>query len=115
MKINNREIPNEEIVSEAISTLVEERGVPEGRREEEKKRIEGVIDERMTDEILSALPTESLAELKKMLEKDEFSEEEFTKLIEDSGIKMESVAQKVLKEFREEYVGPLEEELGEEE
>ncbi|MBQ3430971.1 hypothetical protein IJG20_02650 [Candidatus Saccharibacteria bacterium] len=114
MKINNKEVPNDEIVREAVFDLVKEKGVPEEEREQEIERIEKEIDKKMTDEILSALPTESLEELKAVLAKDDFSPEEFEEVVNKSGIKLESVAQKVLREVRNEYLG-AEEEPGEEE
>lgn len=108
MKINNNK-SDEEAVTQVIYSLVEEKGIPEDEREVEKVRIGRIIEERMMDEILSALPTDKLEELRDLIKNDNFPEEKFDEIIENSGVKLESVAKKVLEEFREEYIGPIDE------
>lgn len=94
----------DEVVSQAIFKMMEEKGFPESQRMEEKERIESLIDERTMDELLSALPTEKLVEVREILGTGDSAGDKFFEIVEESGIKIESVAKKVFEDFREEYL-----------
>jgi len=71
--------------------------IPEGGEE--------ILEEKLMEELLSTLPTESLKELSELIKRDELTEEKFMAVIEKAGIKKESVAKKVYDEYAREYLG----------
>ena len=104
MKINN-DSQGEQKTLEAIEAMARRKGVGGSEIGKEVQRIYELLQERMLDEVLAALPTERLKELENELQEEEFSEEMFEKIVMEANIKPESVAGKVLKEFRKEYLG----------
>lgn len=114
MKINKIEQQGEKVIEKMIERMVAEKGVPEEKVEAEIERINDVLNDRVMDEILTALPTETLKEIEGRAGDAEFSEEEFEKIVRGAGIKLESVAEKVMNDFREDYLGVDDEEMEEE-
>ena len=80
----------------------EERKIEEGKLREE-------LEVKVQQAIIHELPVESLKEMNELLDREDFSEEEFDDIIEKSGIKTDEVAKKVLDEFAKEYLGETEE------
>jgi len=114
MKINKLEEQGGKVVREMIDRMIERKGVEPENREAERERIEGILDERVLDEILNALPLETLKEIDAKLDNEDFDDEEIMKMARESGIKLESVAEKVMNEFKVEYLGVEDDEIEEE-
>lgn len=114
MKINKAE-EGEEKIREFVRNLVERKGVAETERETEEARARELLEDKVRDEILAALPDERVFELEDELdENEEISQEKLNSILFEEGIRPESVAGKVLKEFEQEYLGVENEEEEEE-
>ncbi|MBR3257319.1 hypothetical protein IKG02_03500 [Candidatus Saccharibacteria bacterium] len=113
MILNNTEIPDELIISQAIEKMIDEKGVPLEEKQAEKERIERLLDERIIEEILHALPSDKLKEMKAVFDDENYTDDKVIEVIESSGVKLESVAGKVFEDFREEYIGGVEKKHGE--
>jgi len=89
-----------------IGRIIMNTNIPEGGEE--------ILEEKLMEELLSTLPTESLKELSELIKRDELTEEKFMAVIEKAGIKKESVAKKVYDEYAREYLGKEAEDLDDE-
>ena len=66
-----------------------------------------ILDKKLIEELLAALPTEALKEMNELAEKDELTEEKIDEIVERAGVKKESIAKKVWQEFAAEKRGEL--------
>jgi hypothetical protein len=106
MKINNETEEGEKRINEFINGLIERNKVSEPEREAERARLEELIEQKMMNEILTALPDEAIEELKKSLGgDDEAMVDEILSKIAEAGIQPESITGKVFKDVEREYLG----------
>lgn len=103
--IDGRNEGGEGEVKRLVREMVERKGIPEASREEEEKRILGLLEEMVQDEIVSALPPEKLEELNQLLDDEDCSEERLEEIFRASRMTPEEAARKVLEEFYREYLG----------
>ena len=88
-----------------VEEMVKRKGIPEAERADEERRILGLLEEMVQDEIVAALPEEKLDELNQLLESEDFSEEKLEAILQASEMTPEEAAKKVLEEFYREYLG----------
>ena len=74
-----------------------------------------ILDNRLIEELIASLPTEALKEMSELAEKEELTEEKIDEIIEKAGVKKESIAKKVWREFMAEKRGEAPEEMESEE
>lgn len=96
---------DEGAVRRLVHEMVERKGIPEATRAEEERRILGLLEEMVQDEIVAALTPEKLEELNDLLDDEDFSEERLEEILSQSQITPEAAAKKVLEEFYREYLG----------
>jgi len=106
MKINNETEAGERKIAEFIDDLLERNKVDESEREEERARLEDMVEQKIMDEILMSLSDDNIEELGRGLDGDDdaLTEKILTKMSEE-GIRPESVVGKVFKEIEREYLG----------
>ncbi|MBQ6130541.1 hypothetical protein IJI72_02545 [Candidatus Saccharibacteria bacterium] len=102
---NGNNTGDEGAVKRLVREMVERKGIPEVEKEAEEKRILGLLEEMVQDEIVAALPTEALEELNDLLDGEDFSEERLEEILSQSQVTPEEAAKKVLEEFYREYLG----------
>lgn len=106
MKINNRIEGGKEKIATFVGDLLERNKVPEDQREEEQKRLEEMVMERIYKEILDALPDDALDELEEVTDNsEEFPIDKWNSALFTEGIRPESIVGKVFREFEREYLG----------
>ena len=88
-----------------VEEMVKRKGIPEVEKEAEEKRLLGLLEEMVQDEIVAALPEEKLDELNQLLDSEDFSEEKLEAILQASEMTPEEAAKKVLEEFYREYLG----------
>lgn len=88
-----------------VEEMVKRKGIPEAERADEERRILGLLEEMVQDEIVAALPEEKLDELNQLLDSEDFSEEKLEAILQASEMTPEEAAKKVLEEFYREYLG----------
>ena len=96
---------DEGAVQRLVREMVERKGVPEASRADEERRILGLLEEMVQDEVVAALPPEKLEELNDLLDGEDFSEERLEEILSSSKMSPEAAAKKVLEEFYREYLG----------
>ena len=106
MKINNRIEGGKEKLAAFVLSLLERNRVPEDQREEERKRLEEMVIERINREMLDALPDDVLEELDEATkEGEEFPIDKWNSVLFMEGIRPESIVGKVFREIEREYLG----------
>ncbi len=106
MKINNKIEEGRQKVVEFVNSLIERNKVPMDRREAEQKRLEEMITKRVFDEILDALPDDSLEELDEATTDDgDFPLDKWNSVLFTEGISPKSIVGKVFREVEREYLG----------
>ena len=100
-----------EILRRVFVKMVEEKGVPEGEREGEVERLVELYETKVRHEVLGALSLDKLKEVEALLDKEEFGEGELEEIIKGAGVKFESVADKVIREIRKDYLGEVAEDM----
>ncbi len=106
MKINNKIEEGRQKVVEFVNSLIERNKVPMDQREAEQKRLEEMITKRVFDEILDALPDDSLEELDEATTNDgDFPLDKWNSVLFTEGISPKSIVGKVFREVEREYLG----------
>ena len=106
MKINNKEEGGEEKIREFVRGLVERNKVAEDEKETEEERLAKLVEDKIFEEILQALPEEDLDEIGgNIAETNDFPEEKLYAKMFENGIRPESIVDKVLREIEREYLG----------
>ncbi|MBQ7802820.1 hypothetical protein IJ380_03130 [Candidatus Saccharibacteria bacterium] len=105
----NNDNGGEKDIQELVAWMVKEKGISEEERKIEEGKLREELEVKVQQAIIHELPVESLKEMNELLDREDFSEEEFDDIIEKSGIKTDEVAKKVLDEFAKEYLGETEE------
>ncbi|MBR3131036.1 hypothetical protein IKG31_00450 [Candidatus Saccharibacteria bacterium] len=106
MKINNKIEEGRQKVVEFVNSLIERNKVPMDQREAEQKRLEEMITKRVFDEILDALPDDSLEELDEATTDDgDFPLDKWNSVLFTEGISPKSIVDKVFREVEREYLG----------
>ena len=97
----NNDNGGEKDIQELVAWMVKEKGISEEERKIEEGKLREELEVKVQQAIIHELPVESLKEMNELLDREDFSEEEFDDIIE--------VAKKVLDEFAKEYLGETEE------
>ena len=106
MKINNRIEGGKEKLVDFVRSLLERNSVPEDQREEEQRRLEEMIIERINNEVLEALSDDAVEELDEVTkEGEEFPIDKWNSVLFMEGIRPESIVGKVFREVEREYLG----------
>ncbi|MBR3324213.1 hypothetical protein IKG24_01595 [Candidatus Saccharibacteria bacterium] len=94
-------------IDEFIESLLKDKGIevePE-IREELKADMKKRLLEQINRAAIQSLSEEKAAELAKLVEKPDFTDEQMTKFIQDSGVNLTEVALETMLRFRSFYLG----------
>ena len=106
MKINNRIEVGREKLAKFVQSLPERNKVPDDQRENEQKRLEEMIIDRINKETLEALSDEAIEELDEATKDgEEFPIDKWNSVLFMEGIRPESIVGKVFREVEREYLG----------
>ncbi|MBR3319398.1 hypothetical protein IKG06_02735 [Candidatus Saccharibacteria bacterium] len=106
MKINNRIEVGREKLAKFVQSLLERNKVPDDQRENEQKRLEEMIIDRINKETLEALSDEAIEELDEATKDgEEFPIDKWNSVLFMEGIRPESIVGKVFREVEREYLG----------
>lgn len=101
MNTNNE---GESKIRKVIHQMVLRKGVAETEREAEEGRVYDIVEAKIRDRIIRALPLEKLEELNRLLDDENFPEEKFDEIIESANLDLGEIAKQSLTEFLNEYL-----------
>lgn len=108
-------LSNDEAMNAFVNELIDEKKL-EGLTPEVREGIAADLKERILDQIqrsiIAALPEDKFTELESAVDGDSLTEEQMSKIIEESNLNMDEIVGGTLAKFREIYLnGPAEVEV----
>lgn len=98
MKIN---LEGDEIIEKFVEKMMSDKGAS---GDEEKARLIELLNEKIDEAIVMALPRENFLRLKEAVDADELTEEKLNQIIYSSKVKFEEPVSRAMKSFRDEYL-----------
>ncbi len=112
--VSDTDISDDKIMRSYIDDMITQKsvsGINSDQRARLRQKLIELFDERMQQEMITALPDEKLVELEDKLD-NELSDDDLEKFFDESGLDFGEVAKRALERFRDEYIsGVLEVEV----